>query len=1100
MKILKITLKNLNSLAGTWVIDLSHPAYSDDGIFAITGPTGAGKTTILDAVSLALFGRTPRLSRISTSINEIMHRQAADCAAEVEYATATGTYRCTWAQERAYRKTDGNLQQPRHEIADAVTGEVLATKKREVQQLVEESCGMDYERFTRSVMLAQGAFAAFLHASPDDRSPLLEQITGTEIYSDISIAIHARTRSEREQLAVLTAEADGTTLLSPEERESLERDRTDLAAAGASLRERITTVREGIGWHRDMTRITGELCTIETERADLTEQTAQAQEGLTRLQTGIRAAALQGDYQSLATLRAAQEYDYMALKRHREALPALREAHLLAESDVTEQRNALTQARSAAEAMAPVLRDGRDLDLRIEAASRRLNEHDQVFRDEQDEWMQAAAALRSVHASGIPAGIGDESGAFLAAHGIAAAPAETYAALSTAADALLAVPDDTTGTEAGDALKYACNDAEYHMETLHTSLAAVPAFRDPAAVRREQAAVREAKTRLTLFLEGLDRLQQDLDRRAELAVSIRDTEREEEDHAAALVVCLERRNDKQRLLRQMEENARNVALIKNYEKERRHLSEGEACPLCGATSHPFVTGDRAVPRDGMEKIQEEQEALARLLEKETALRTAIARIESTLEAARREKADIDARAETAEKAWAAACRENGLDADAPERRAAVLSALREGDEQFSRLDAAERGVEVCTHLLRAIEALILRCRQAITSRQKMTTSALRRAEAAEDLANLRDRRRSLPLKSDPATEEERLSREIHMAEQALEKAREGHMAAMHAISGHEGEIRTLEAALSTRREEIAERETTFAGMLRDAGFAGEEAFVSAILSPGERAALEEKSSRLATWAAGLDARTQSVTAEREEHLHGSRPAADAASLQEELAALTAAHEENAASIGGVRQQLSGDERERARYGDQQRRIECQRAETDRWEQLHNLIGSSDGKKFRNYAQGLTFERMVAGANRQLGVMSDRYILTRSLETPLELSVIDNYQGGRIRSTRNLSGGESFLVSLALALGLASMASGRVRVDSLFLDEGFGTLDEDALEMALATLTTLRDQGKLIGVISHVPALKERIGTAISVRRSGGGTSVLEGPGIVRLQT
>lgn len=1101
MKIMKITLKNLNSLAGTWVIDLSHPAYSDDGIFAITGPTGAGKTTILDAVSLALFGRTPRLSRISTSTNEIMHRQAADCAAEVEYATATGTYRCTWAQERAYRKTDGNLQPPRHEIADADTDEILATKKREVQQLVEESCGMDYERFTRSVMLAQGAFAAFLHASPDERSPLLEQITGTEIYSDISIAVHARTRSEREQLAVLTAEADGIELLSPEERKRLEEALTDLEATGASLRERIAAVREGIAWHRDMARIAGELCTIATERADLTEQTARAQEGLSRLETGVRAAALQGDYRSLATLRAAQEYEQKALERHREALPVLREARVVAESEVANQQNILAQARAAATAMVPILQEARDLDLRIQAASGRLNERDQAFMDEHNEWTLAAAALRHVRASGIPTCIDGESGAFLAGHGITAAPAETYATLSKAADALLAIPqNDIAGDDAVDALKETCDDAENHMEALQEDLAAVPAFRDPGGVRREQAAAREAKTRLTVLLEDLDRSQQDHDRRAELAVRIRNTQREGNDHAAALIVCLERSNDKQRLLSQMEENARNLALIKNYEKERRHLSEGDACPLCGATSHPFVIGDRVLPRDGTEEMQEEQEALTRLREKETELRTAIARSESTLEAARQEQAAIDARAETAERVWTAVCREYGLDAGATDRRAAVLSALQERDEQFSRLDAAERGVAACTHLLRGTEALILRCRAAVASRQKMTTSALRRAEAAEDLATLRDQRRSLPLTSDPATEEDRLSREILMAEQALEKAREGHMAAMHAITGHEGEIRTLETAVSARGEEIAETETTFSGMLRDAGFAGEEAFVSALLSTGEKTALEAERSRLATWAAGLDARAQKATAEREAHVRCNPPGADAASLQEDLAALTTAHEENAASIGGVRQQLSRDERERTRSGEQQRRIECQRAETDRWEQLHTLIGSSDGKKFRNYAQGLTFERMVAGANRQLGMMSDRYILTRSLETPLDLSVIDNYQGGRIRSTRNLSGGESFLVSLALALGLASMASGRVRVDSLFLDEGFGTLDDDALEMALATLTTLRDQGKLIGVISHVPALKERIATTISVQRSGGGTSVLEGPGILRLQT
>lgn len=159
-----------------------------------------------------------------------------------------------------------------------------------------------------------------------------------------------------------------------------------------------------------------------------------------------------------------------------------------------------------------------------------------------------------------------------------------------------------------------------------------------------------------------------------------------------------------------------------------------------------------------------------------------------------------------------------------------------------------------------------------------------------------------------------------------------------------------------------------------------------------------------------------------------------------------------------------------------------------------MIGSADGKKFRNFAQGLTFELMVGQANRQLQKMSDRYLLIRDQQQPLELKVIDNYQAGETRSTRNLSGGEGFLVSLALALGLSGMASRNVRVDSLFLDEGFGTLDEEALETALTTLAELQREGKLIGVISHVSALKERINTRIEVQPLSGGRSRILGPG------
>jgi exonuclease SbcC len=164
-----------------------------------------------------------------------------------------------------------------------------------------------------------------------------------------------------------------------------------------------------------------------------------------------------------------------------------------------------------------------------------------------------------------------------------------------------------------------------------------------------------------------------------------------------------------------------------------------------------------------------------------------------------------------------------------------------------------------------------------------------------------------------------------------------------------------------------------------------------------------------------------------------------------------------------------------------------------------LIGSADGKKFRNFAQGLTFEMMVLHANKHLQKMNDRYILIRDHTHPLDLNVMDMYQADEIRSTKNLSGGESFLVSLALALGLSKMASQNVRIDSLFLDEGFGTLDEDALESALETLAGLRDENKLIGIISHVTALKERIPLQITIIQGNRGRSSIIGPGVTMEQ-
>jgi len=181
MKILELRFKNLNSLYGEWHIDFTDPEYLSHGIFAITGPTGAGKSTILDALCLALYGTTPRLGKITAAGNEIMSRQTGECYAEVVFRAQSGTYRSRWSQHRSRKKADGKLADTRHEIAEAETGLILAEKKRETAEAVEEKTGMTYDRFTRSILLAQGGFDTFLKADAGDRAPILEQITGTEI-------------------------------------------------------------------------------------------------------------------------------------------------------------------------------------------------------------------------------------------------------------------------------------------------------------------------------------------------------------------------------------------------------------------------------------------------------------------------------------------------------------------------------------------------------------------------------------------------------------------------------------------------------------------------------------------------------------------------------------------------------------------------------------------------------------------------------------------------------------------------------------------------------------------------------------------------------
>ncbi|MDP2379086.1 MAG: AAA family ATPase, partial [Pseudohongiella sp.] len=248
MRILGIRFKNINSLAGEWQVDFTQPEFTGDGLFAITGPTGAGKTTLLDVICLALYGRTPRLERVNRSSNDVMTRQTGECFAEVTFSTLAGKFRCHWSQHKARKRADGDLQTPKHEISDAESGQIIDNQIRTVAQRIEQTTGMDFDRFTQSMMLAQGGFAAFLKASADERAPILEQITGTSIYSDISIKVHERHALERNVLQSLQTELSGLQLLTPEQEDALQAEETVKSAELIEQTATLNTLRQQRDW------------------------------------------------------------------------------------------------------------------------------------------------------------------------------------------------------------------------------------------------------------------------------------------------------------------------------------------------------------------------------------------------------------------------------------------------------------------------------------------------------------------------------------------------------------------------------------------------------------------------------------------------------------------------------------------------------------------------------------------------------------------------------------------------------------------------------------------------------------------------------------
>ncbi|HID02670.1 MAG TPA: chromosome segregation protein SMC, partial [Desulfobacterales bacterium] len=402
--------------------------------------------------------------------------------------------------------------------------------------------------------------------------------------------------------------------------------------------------------------------------------------------------------------------------------------------------------------------------------------------------------------------------------------------------------------------------------------------------------------------------------------------------------------------------------------------------------------------------------------------------------------------------------------------------------------AIEKQISALDSELQRLDAVIDTRSKALTQKQTALKTTRERFET------INSERQKLFGNKVPDDEETRLNKTITDTELAEKLARTAYDAVKQKLNSAKVNIASLSERIEKRVLELKDMESTFSNYLKPAGFADENQFLKACLKASDRDELKTK-------AKGLDDRQTQLLARQQDRKNRLSTEIARKVTESNIEELEPSHkelEENLKqlhdTIAGLKHKLAENSAAKERIKEKQALIEAQRNECQRWEKLQGLIGSADGKKYRNFAQGLTFELMVSHANRQLEKMTDRYLLIRDKEQALALNVVDNYQAGEIRSTKNLSGGESFIVSLTLALGLSKMASRKVRVDSLFLDEGFGTLDEEALETALETLSGLQQDGKLIGIISHVSALKERISTQVSIVPLSGGKSTITGPG------
>ncbi len=988
MKILAIRGRNLASLEGEFEADFTSEPLLSAGIFAISGPTGAGKSTILDAMCLALFARTPRTDQAKENnvklrdVNEevlpqsdprfLLRRGTASGYAEVDFLALNGhRYRSRWSVGRARDKENGRLQSPRVTLHNIDKEEEEQGTRSELQARVVELIGLTFEQFTRSVLLAQNDFSTFLKAEQGEKASLLEKLTGTELYSAISRTIFEKNAVAKEAYDKIQARIQGIELLTEEVEQELQ----------ARLKESETSL-------------------LALEKAKAEQQTLQE--------------AVKSTEQQIATRQTQQKDAAAKLEKATELLNAARKDY--EQGLVEEQRS-----ESEFKALQQELQQARGLDVRLDAAARSVADtetrlREALARKKEGEDKLKAAQTRQQQSTAEIARLSEWRERYRSKESIA----EQLTALLLHLDAASA---------ARQAIEKAGKTIATTKQTAERLVAQLATIRQAAETKRAQ-----------------------LQKTEEIIV------RSEKELKALDIAALDKQIESVRLEREnlLIEQARQAASGDVLEL-RKKLQEGSPCPVCGSTHHPVVTHPAVteVPKViaaltlQLEQLNARKTAYAGSEKQLNQLRQQLLQLHKELTEADHTRTDLQGRQKLAETQIA---REETIRAESQETLAKSLSAA---NRLFGN-DDWQRGWQQDPDSFR--DTLTTFARQWHDNTEKL--QQLQREQSAQK-AEYESYASFLPSLIKQVEEVTLLHEQNRTALLALQSER------ARLLGGKPAD--QVESAYTRRKEELKERmkrlqtvqteQSGIADQLR--GIAGQIA--QDLQKASDDLVVRQKA--LADWNETWNA------------AHNNEP------LELLLPRIT--QEKNEYAF-----RLRTQAENKQKIASQQEELNACRLESERWAKLNELAGSADGAKFRRIAQGYTLDVLLSYANVQLRDLSRRYRLERVPET-LALQVIDRDMCDEIRTVHSLSGGESFLVSLALALGLSSLSSNRMKVESLFIDEGFGSLDADTLRIAMDALESLRTQGRKIGVISHVQEMTERIPVQIRVSRAGNGRSFLE---------
>ncbi len=1040
MKILKVEFENINSLAGHWCIDFQDESYNAaHNIFVICGPTGAGKTTILDAITLAIFGKTPRQTKINKSENEIMTRETTSCFARVTYECETGTYVSEWYQ-RYGRPTKGKPSQKQDpgykisRIADDGSLEIISEGKQSKDALGEANSKiikLDYTQFCRSIMLAQGEFNKFLTSTENERAAILEKLDGSEKYRTVAARVYERYRKERDIYDNLNAQMGQKQVLmkSQEELLALTEERNNSNSELKTLDEISKKNDSLLNWYNQLEKHQTNLNNAENEfqKADNNFKEFESEKFV--LKRAIEAQNCEASYENNKKLHLAQHADETKLSENKNHEIILTDKKQECENNLNKLKANLNDLKSSFEKDSELYKLIRQDDINIQNIEKEKLEKENQKNDASKELTKLNNNIKKLNKD-LEAQKKDlaEKKQYIEAH-------ENDGNISAS------LPDIKVLAEQH-------KTAEKEIST------------DKANIKKLEKELKTQNKKLNELLVSEDSLMQ------------------------------ERGN--------LIEN--NITVIVDVLQEK--LSDGTPCPVCGSKNHPYCedsnVSEKAINSENDEKVTDIAKQLKEINKQIDNIRKDKNTHTVRITGITNEIETLNGKISTAQ---------NTLDNGFKQLEDLILPWH---SEQFalSDLDDICEALAVRSVEFVEIQKAIGKLEASITAKEEaLATNSTTLNEKEEKfkehtdnltitikaLEDLKNKRSELFGDKSVDAEEKAAKARIDKAEQKANDYSEQEKEIEKELSQTKGTINSLLESISGREKEIKESEKLFADKLKENNFDSEEAMLNARINAQKIKALQKKeediNNRLLQTRQSLD----DARAYLEKHKQEQPSIKPKNEIIEEQLTIKTKTENLRSRISQIDSTLAVNEQNRSEYQELSKRFEAQKIIYARWQQMQEWTGVKDGSDLSVFVQNITFKNLLKLANKHLSKMKDRYRLN-ARNNKLGLEIIDSYFADP-RPDSNISGGEKFLVSLALALGIAEFASKNVHIDSLFLDEGFGSLDNEVLDDVLTCLKREQKNGKLLGIITHVDAVVQSIDQRIEVTPTINGHSRITGPGV-----